>query len=181
MDSRALLRLLFKHQTWAHAETLDAMAGLDPVRHAAQQHAARRLLNHCHVVSQIFRAHLIGIPHGWDADNTVDTPNDGDLRTALAAGDHWYLDCVDAATPAWLAEPVAFIFTDGDRGGMSRAEMLVHVATHGTYHRGEIGRILVGAGVRPPWDTLAVQLHTTEPGRRRIGHSADQAVDFGLC
>ena len=48
----------------------------------------------------------------------------------------------------------------------SREEMMTHVVTHGGYHRGEIGRILVQIGVTPPWDTFAVHLHQTEPSRR---------------
>jgi uncharacterized damage-inducible protein DinB len=49
---------------------------------------------------------------------------------------------------------------------MSRQEMLTHVVTHGSYHRGEIGRILAQIGVTPPWDTFAVHLHQAEPSRR---------------
>ncbi|WP_348524358.1 DinB family protein [Mesorhizobium sp. L2C089B000] len=33
---------------------------------------------------------------------------------------------------------------------MSRQEMLTHVVTHGGYHRGEIGRILMQIGIAPP-------------------------------
>ncbi|WP_319944187.1 DinB family protein [Mesorhizobium sp. AR10] len=49
---------------------------------------------------------------------------------------------------------------------MSRQEMLTHVVLHGGYHRGEIGRILAGLSISPPWDTFAVHLHRAEPERR---------------
>ena len=49
---------------------------------------------------------------------------------------------------------------------MTRAEMLAHVVLHAAYHRAEAGRILAAAGIAPPWDTLAVYLHRTEPTRR---------------
>ncbi|MDX8531397.1 DinB family protein [Mesorhizobium sp. VK25A] len=44
--------------------------------------------------------------------------------------------------------------------------MLTHVVLHGSYHRGEIGRMLAGIAVSPPWDTYAVHLHRSEPARR---------------
>ena len=44
--------------------------------------------------------------------------------------------------------------------------MLTHVVLHGGYHRGEIGRMLAGIALSPPWDTYAVHLHRAEPARR---------------
>jgi len=38
--------------------------------------------------------------------------------------------------------------------------------THGGYHRGAIGRMLVQCGITPPRDTLTTFLHRSEPGRR---------------
>ncbi|TGS56633.1 damage-inducible protein DinB, partial [Mesorhizobium sp. M1D.F.Ca.ET.183.01.1.1] len=58
---------------------------------------------------------------------------------------------------------------DGDKGGMTRQEMLTHVVLHGSYHRGEIGRMVVRIAVSPPWDTYAVHLHRAEPARRLGG------------
>ena len=58
---------------------------------------------------------------------------------------------------------------------MTREEMLTHVVTHGGYHRGEVGRLMVQAASRSgqdmllPWDTFAVHLHKTEPARRMQG------------
>lgn len=55
---------------------------------------------------------------------------------------------------------------------MTREEMLTHVVTHGGYHRGEVGRLMIQAAARSahdiklPWDTYAVHLHRTEPERR---------------
>ena len=80
-----------------------------------------------------------------------------------------------AAAPRSLSQSIAFVFTDGDQGYMTREEMLTHVVTHTGYHRGEAGRLLTqaaardGHGVYLPWDTYAVHLHQTEPERRRQG------------
>lgn len=161
-----LLRTLVRYQAWANDELLEKIEGLDPQRHGEERHTAIRLINHSYVVAQIFAAHLTGAEHGFRADNTQETPEPKDLRAALAASDRWFLDYLGTVTPEQLSERLPFVFTDGDKGCMSREEMLLQVATHGGYHRGEVGRILAQLSISPPWDTLAVHLHRAEPSRR---------------
>ncbi|MFM0094823.1 DinB family protein [Paraburkholderia nemoris] len=175
MSAAELLLKMFRYQAWANVELLDAMNGLSAEHHPAELHLASRLMNHCLVVNRIFAAHLTGESHHFASDNTPDTPALTELRAGLTATDHWYLDYVGTVTPAMLSESVPFAFTDGDNGYMTREEMLTHVVTHGGYHRGEVGRILVQVsngseqGIKLPWDTYAVHLHTTEPSRRLRG------------
>ncbi|WP_348625474.1 DinB family protein [Mesorhizobium sp. LSJC269B00] len=159
-------RSLFVYQAWANGELLQKLAGLDQQEHVDQRHTATRLINHNLVVSKIFAAHLSGTRHGYASDNTVDTTALDELSADVAAMDRWYLDYIEAVSPKLMSEPVPFTFTDGDRAMMSRQEMLTHVVTHGGYHRGEIGRILMQIGIAPPWDTFAVHLHHAEPSRR---------------
>jgi uncharacterized damage-inducible protein DinB len=171
-----LLRDLFRYNAWANDELFAKLENLDPELHQESRHAAIRLLNHCHVVNRIFAAHLTGMAHGYAASNTPETPALGALRSATAALDRWYLDYVETVSPDDLAAPVPFVFTDGDRGCMSRQEILTHVAIHGTYHRGEVGRILRQLSAPLPWDTFAVYLHQAEPGRRdRVSAAAASA------
>jgi uncharacterized damage-inducible protein DinB len=166
MSAAALLVTLFQYQAWANDDLVVKLGQLDPERHGGERHTALRLVNHCHVVNRIFAAHLRGASHDFVTDNTTETPEPADLRAAMAITDRWYIDYAETVTPDQLAEPLPFTFTDGDRGCMSRQEMLMHVITHGGYHRGEVGRILAGLSVSPPWDTFAVFLHRTEPSRR---------------
>lgn len=166
MSALTLLRSLLVYQAWANDDVLEKLAGMDARRSGEERHAALRLMNHIHVVSRIFSAHLTGKPHRYDSDNTEETPEPMELRAALAAIDRWYLDYLETASEQELAQPIAFTFTDGDKGCMTRQEMLTHVVLHGSYHRGEIGRLLAGIGITPPWDTYAVHLHRAEPSRR---------------
>ncbi|PDQ21214.1 damage-inducible protein DinB [Mesorhizobium sanjuanii] len=166
MSASILLRGLFAYQAWASDELLEKIASLDQHVHYEERHAAIRLINHCHVVALIFSAHLVGGSHSYDADNTADTPALAELRVAVAASDRWYRDYLEIVSPEQLSELVPFVFTDGDKGSMSRQEMLMHVALHASYHRGEIGRILVQLSITPPWDTFAAHLHQSEPSRR---------------
>lgn len=168
MGTIALLRTLFGYRAWANAEFLEKMEGFDPDRHAEERQAALRLLNHTCVVDRIFAAHLTGGDHGFSADNTAETPSLEDLRTALTTSDLWYRRYLETVTTEQLEESVPFVFTDGDRGCMSRQEMLTHLVVHSGYHRGEVGHLMAQRSIRLPWDTFAVYLHQTEPSRRRV-------------
>ncbi|WP_423234932.1 DinB family protein [Amphibiibacter pelophylacis] len=61
---------------------------------------------------------------------------------------------------------MAFTFTDGERGSMTREEMLLHIITHGSYHRGNVGQMLKSIGMNPPRDLYTRFLHAVEPQRR---------------
>ncbi|MEZ2127943.1 MULTISPECIES: DinB family protein [unclassified Sinorhizobium] len=164
-----LLQGLYGYHAWANNDLFDKLETLDQEQHKAELHTALRLISHYQVVAQIFAAHLSGVQHDYTFDNTAETPTLDELRAAVRSSDQWYLDYIRNVSPADLSEAIAFAFTDGDRGYMTREEMLTHVALHGGYHRGEIGRILWQLSVSPPWDTFAVYLHQTEPARRLQG------------
>lgn len=142
MSARTLLKSLLVYQAWANDELLEKLAGLDPHDNEMKRLAALRLMNHIHVVSRIFAARVTGADHGYASDNTEETLEPAELRAAMAESDRWYLDYIETVSKQRLAQPVAFTFTDGDKGCMTRQEMLTHVVLHGGYHRGEIGRML---------------------------------------
>jgi uncharacterized damage-inducible protein DinB len=153
------LQSLFAHKAWANAELFRELVGLSVELYPMELHNALRTLNHVYVVDRIFCAHLLAHPHGYAASNTAATPHLSDLRLAVAATDTWYQNYVAQATPLQLAEEVFFTFTDGDAGRMTRDEILLHVITHGSYHRGSVGQLLKGISVSPPRDVLTRFLH----------------------
>lgn len=165
MSTSTLLQSMFRHKAWANEELFAELAKVDPVAHAAARQAAIRVLNHIFVVDRIFAAHLCGKAHGYAATNTTETPTLEALRDEVAASDRWYVDYIGTLTPQALAESVDFMFTDEQPGRMSREEMLAHVATHGSYHRGAVGRIMAQVNVPPPRD-IFTDLHQSEPQRR---------------
>ncbi len=167
-----MLQTLYGYQAWANHDLLGKLALLDGTTQAAELDSALRLISHYHVVAEIFAAHLTGTDHRYTSDNTVETPPLDELRTAVAATDRWYQDYVQTVSPEALSEAIAFSFTDGDKGCMTRQEMLLHVALHSAVHRGEVCRILSQLSITPPWDTFAVYLHQSEPARRRQATAA---------
>lgn len=156
---------LFGQKAWANQELFASLATL-PEAHAAALHTCLRTLNHILVVDRIFQAHLGAQPRPFDATNTPDTPTLAQLRDDVAATDAWYCRHVASLTPVVLAEVLDFEFTDGDRGHMSREEILLHVITHGAYHRGNVGQVLKSISVAPPRDLYTRFLHLSEPARR---------------
>jgi uncharacterized damage-inducible protein DinB len=163
--STETLKSLFGYKSWANAELFSLLATLPPA-HSEQLHTCIRTLNHIYVVDRIFRAHLSGEPRPFDTTNTKATPLLDQLRTDVEATDAWYGDYVSGLTPAALSEVLDFTFTDGDNGRMSREEMLLHVLTHGGYHRGNVGQVLKSISVAPPRDLYTKFLHQSEPARR---------------
>lgn len=160
------LRSLFAYKAWADDE-LFALLATVPAEHGERLHACIRTLNHIHVVDRIFRAHLAGEPRPFDATNTQGTPSLDGLRAHVAETDAWYVSYVARLSPASLSEVIDFTFTDGDPGRMSREEILLHVATHGGYHRGNVGQVLKSIPLAPPRDLYTRFLHQSEPARRR--------------
>ena len=166
-----VLNSLFNYKAWIDQEFFSVLAAL-PSQHGEQLHACIRLLNHIHVVDRIFRAHLAGEAHPFDATNTTATPSLAQLRADVADTDAWYANYVAKVPAAALPEVIEFTFTDGDAGRMSREEMLLHVVTHGAYHRGNIGQVLKSIPVAPPRDLYTKFLHDSDPGRRAFHRPA---------
>jgi uncharacterized damage-inducible protein DinB len=167
VNASPLIATLFKYKAWANDEILTTMKLLDEKAHPDDRHTAIRILNHTYVVDRIFAAHLQRLEHGYVATNTADTPTLEQLESAVKKSDQWYLEYVSKLEPSALSESIDFAFTDGALGRMSREEMLAHVALHGGYHRGAIGRILAQLSITPPRDVFTGFLHIAEPATRR--------------
>ena len=162
-----ILTSLFAQKSSANTELFTAVALMSAADHATPLHAAVRTLNHIYVVDRIFRAHLLGEKHAYTATNTEETPEIDTLQFAVAETDAWFENYAAAINADALAERISFEFTDGDTGTMTREEMLFHVITHGTYHRGNVGQVLKGISVVPPRDLFTRFLHLHEPARRQ--------------
>jgi len=129
-------------------------------------HAAVRVLNHAFVVDGIFKSHLQKKSHNYMATNTEETPSLQVLFSDVKVLDTWYCSYVSNLSDELLQESLQFKFTDGESGSMNREEILLHVITHGGYHRGQVGQIIRAASVNPPRDIFTRYLHVSQPFRR---------------
>ncbi len=160
-----MIQAMLSYKSWGDQELLnclsDHQAGLPP----EVLTKALRLMNHIHVVDQIFLAHLQGRAHGFSATNTEETPSAEALSWAMSETNQ-RLQAEAQLRNDSGASRLPFQFTDGDAGAMTRDEMLLHVCLHSTYHRGQVGQMLKDQGLALPRELLTRKLHTEEPTRR---------------
>jgi uncharacterized damage-inducible protein DinB len=166
MSTSTLLTSLFQYKAWANEELFGCLSGLNDEAQASGRHAAILILNHAYIVDSIFAANLQRKQHGYTAAKTKDPPPLGELFSAARKMHLWYVDFVSGLSSEERSESIAFAFTDGAQGRMSREEMLAHVITHGTYHRGEVGRIIAQLSIARPHDVFTRYLHDVQPSRR---------------
>ena len=159
------LKSLFGQKAWANAELFAALAKLGP-EHEESLRTSIRTLNHIWIVDRIFLAHLTGEPRPFDSTHLKDLPTLEQLRAEVERTDQAYLALVGRLDASKLPEVLDFTFTDGDKGRMSREEILLHIVTHGSSHRGNVGQVLKSISVTPPRDLYTKFLHQSEPARR---------------
>jgi len=161
-----ILVSLFKYKAWANTELHGALGEFDAQRHPSEFHAMLHTLDHVNVVDRIFQGHLIGSATAFKATQSEQTPSLQELREVVSATDDWYLQFVSSIRADRLQKRLNFTFTDGNTGAMSCEEMLLHVITHGGYHRGSVGQMLEDMGIDSPPDSMTKFLHRHEPERR---------------
>lgn len=167
MSAQTLLLALFQYKAAVDEEFLSALEAVTPDARSDAFRATLRILNHAHIVDRIFAANLQSEPHSYTANWSPDAPDLAELAAGIRDIDRWYLDYAARLDAEALEETIAFAFTDGGRGRMSREEMLAHVITHGGYHRGQAGRLLREVEEAATRDVFAGYLHRADPQRRR--------------
>jgi uncharacterized damage-inducible protein DinB len=116
-----------------------------------------------YVIDSVFQAHLQAREHSYTARNTVAHPTLDALHTAVQLLDAWYIEFADALVDETMAETINFEFIGGGYGAMTRAEIVLHIVNHGTYHRGFVGDMMYQAGVTPRATDLPVFLRDNTP------------------
>ncbi len=156
---------LFRYKAWANGELLTALAALRGESNVTG--LAIKALSHSYVVDRIFAAHLRGEAHAYTSANLSEMPRLEALSADLRASDREYIDYVSALDRERVAERIDFAFTDGAPGRMSREEMLMHVITHGTGHRGQVSAVMLLNSVPSARDGFTTYLHEAEASTRR--------------
>ena len=162
MITTSSARMLARYNAWANQLVFDAIAALPEGEAAKERKSLFRnmvhTLNHNYVIDRIWQAHLEGREHGYEGRNTQDHPPLAELWRAQQGIDRWYVDWSDALSDAALAEKVGFTLIGGNRGVMTRGEILLHVVNHTSYHRGFVADLFYQVPARPPTTDLPVFL-----------------------
>jgi uncharacterized damage-inducible protein DinB len=161
MDAKTA-KMLAHYKAWADTVIFDGVAKLPPGEAEKERKTLFKTiigtLNHIYVVDLIWQAHLEDREHGFGARNVVVYPELGALRAAQEKMNNWIIDWAKAQSDVSLTEDVPFTFVNGNKATMKRGEMFLHLATHGSYHRGWVAEMFFEAGSRPPQPDLSVFL-----------------------
>lgn len=155
--------MMARYKQWSNKVMFDAVAAL-PTDEAARPRPSLfrnmvHTLNHIYVIDRIWQAHLEGRDHGYDARNTKDHPPLDELWKLQQEVDAWYVDWADRQTAESLVETVDYMLIGGNRGVMTRGEILLHVVMHANYHRGYVAQMIYDTpGCRPPSMDLPVYM-----------------------
>ena len=154
MGAGSNLASLTRYKAWADRVLFESMAALPPAEVTAPRPivfgSILRTLNHVCVMDEVWRAHLEGRPHGYDTRNPVDCPSLEELAAKQADMDGWYVAYGASLTEEATGQTVEFTFIGGGEGAMTRADIILHVVNHTTYHRGHIGDMIYQIPAEPP-------------------------------
>src|SRR5712672_2725527 len=173
-------RMLTRYNSWANKLIFDAVAGL-PGDEATKERQSLfknmvHTLNHNYVIDLIWQAHLEGREHGFAARNTPGHPPLAELWRKQRLVDDWYIAWGDKLSETALGENVHFILIGGNKGVMTRAEILLHVVNHTSYHRGFVADLFyqVPGAPRPPTTDLPVFLNFFRASSRNSRRSSSE-------
>ena len=138
----AHIRRLYDHMAWADSRTLNALR----VMHAPPLDALR------------LYAHLLAAEHVWITRIEAREPEMAvwpalglDECAALSAKNKAaFAVLVETVTRDELQRSVRYRNTKGEEFVNTVEDIIMHVALHGSYHRGQVARIVRGEGGAPP-------------------------------
>jgi len=154
----------FEYKQWADERTLQAIATIDRTTHTESYSFVLQQINHMVIIEELFHSRLTNKPAPHNSTNTKTVPDLNELSKRLNNSNKWYSSHVSSLDNE--EKTVKFTFADGNPGMMTTSEILFHILSHGSYHRGNIARALDLASVPHPIDGYAVYIHEKEPERR---------------
>jgi uncharacterized damage-inducible protein DinB len=123
-----------------------------------------RTLHHTYAMDFVWRAHLLGEPHGLTSRNPDYCPTFPEVREAQRVMDAWFIDYADSLGDHTRNETISFTFIGGGSGTMTREDIVLHVVNHGTYHRGHVAGMMHRHGVKAPTTDYPVFLKSAAIG-----------------
>jgi uncharacterized damage-inducible protein DinB len=149
---------LMRYKVWADAELLNALLTLPEPLSEPEGAIVTAIIRHFHTVDCIFKAHLLGIPHEYTSANPAEPATLSQLQQRVSAIDAWYVEYTGTLDPRELGQVLHVKFTDGQQQRLTRADILLHLSLHGSYHRGNVGLLMKKCGVEPPQERFTTYL-----------------------
>jgi len=175
MANRALVRKMVRYMDWADDVMLRNAALLPAGAFIADRDtlfgSISGTFDHVLVVAEIFQAHLEGRDHPHTTRHRTGTRSFETVAGALRAINRYYVTLADSLNEAELDEVVDFTFVGGGEGTMTRAEILLHLVNHATYHRGFVSTLMFPYKLDGKANDLTVFLRDAWPGLTRQDRS----------
>ncbi len=154
MKDKSYLLAMLGYNTWANGELYKVVKEMPADEVKKERPTPLKSifvsLNHLLVVQKIWHAHMTGAKHGFDNLRTELHDNLDALYKAQQEMDGVIADYAAGLDDTALEEEVDYELISGNKGKLSRASILTHLITHGSYHRGWIVDMLGQAGVQQP-------------------------------
>ena len=169
MKDKAYIRALMDYNKWANGVVYRSVGELPEGEVTKERPNLMKsmlgALNHLLTVDMIWMAHLEGRDHGMPELRPMLHDNLDDLWEARKAMDDKILAYIDALDPDALEEEVDYELIGGNKGRLSRAMILTHLATHGCYHRGWVADMYGQLPQIPPiFDIPVYERARRDPG-----------------
>jgi uncharacterized damage-inducible protein DinB len=139
-----MLRRLFDHLAWADANARDAVKTMPAS--SAEAKRATELFAHVAAAEHVWLARLKHRPQEYPVWPDLDLATSAALAARTAAELRHY---VDSLGPADHEREVEYVNSAGRRFRDRVDDILLHVAMHGAYHRGQIALVTRQGGGEP--------------------------------
>ena len=160
MKDRNYLHTLMAWNSWANDVTYQKVSELPAEEITKKRQTPLESifvsLHHMLNVDDMWLHHMRGQKHDYEGLRITRIADFDALRDARKAMDRTLEDYVASLSEEALEEVVDYELIGGNRGSMSRAMCLTHLALHGSYHRGWIADMFGQAGAMQPTTDLPV-------------------------
>ena len=171
MTNRVLVRKMTRYMAWADDTMLRNAARLPPAELTARRNtlfgSIAGTFDHILLIGEIFRAHLESRSHTHTTRHRPKERPFDIIAQELRAMNKYYGALADKwageADGKALDETVRFTFVGGGDGAMTRAEILLHLVNHATYHRGFVSTLMYPFQVGGQANDLTVFLRDVWP------------------
>ncbi len=144
MRGSAYFLSLFHYNKWANSVLISAVCNLDD---SDQDGKILSLAGHLYAAEVLWFARLNGIGSDlavWPTLSIMEIAEGMDQQAKKWTD---YLEHLDNTN---LTKPISYVNSNGVPWASRVDEILMHVITHASYHRGQIAMLLAKAGAVPP-------------------------------
>lgn len=140
MNSAQAERLL-RYEYWANAQFFQVL----DLQNGAFPEEALGILSHISGARQIWYNRIYSIPSGKDLMQTQSLDK---LKLSNETLRHLWSELVHKVDPE--SRMISYSNFSGEAFHTPLSDIITHVVNHGSYHRGQVARLLRQAGIKPP-------------------------------